>query len=245
MSIIPSGKRRVSAQSLMYQNTGLDGTEVSQEVATNDPSSSGPASNFEQLQNDLNSPKENVQVPDMSMINDQGSVDEQNSMGGGKISSMRNELIDALAQVDVDPERARLVAKKALTIGYKNPSEDILSGEFLVPSKEGVDITQIKSVFAPIIENNGFTLTQLKPHQNTGKSGKKVIDYWKLEFETKVEDPNAQQTEGDYSDMMDDSNMGGQNVQAMASRHSFIKDAGRSLLLDSLIEQFSKKGRTE
>jgi len=238
MSIIPSGKRRATAQSLMYQNTGLDGSEVSQEVASTDPASSGPASNFEQLQNNLNAPAENVEVPDMSGMNDQGPLDDS------EIGAMRNELIDALAQVDVDPERARLVAKRALSIGYKNPAEDILAGEFLVPAKDNVPITQVKSVFAPIIAKNGFTLTSLKPHQNTGKSGKKVIDYWKLEFETQTEDPNAQQIEGDYADMLDESDMGGQQIAA-ASQHSFIKESGRSLLLESLLEQFAKQRETK
>lgn len=222
----------------MYQNTGLDGSDVSQEVASTDPASSGPASNFEQLQNDLNAPTENVEVPDMSGMNDQ--MGDQGSLDDSEISTMRNELIDALAQVDVDPERARLVAKKALSIGYKNPAEDILAGEFLVPAKDNVPITQVKSVFAPIIAKNGFTLTSLKPHQNTGKSGKKVIDYWKLEFETQTEDPNAQQIEGDYADMLDETDMGGQQIAA-TSKHSFIKNAGRSLLLESLIEQFAKQ----
>lgn len=247
MAIIPNGRRRVSreAQSLDYQRTGLDGAEISQEVAQPAPETTGPATDFNALQNQIEQPSPQAEVPDMSQMNDEGQG--QSSMEGSNIAEFRNQLIDALANVDVDPERARLVAKKALTIGYKNPQEDILAGEFLVPAKDNVPITQVKSVFAPIIEQNGFVLTSLKPHQNTGKSGKKVVDYWKLEFETKTEDPNAMQIEGDYADLLEQSGMGGDGESmpvAAQSQHALIRN-GRSKLLDFMLEELARKGRSQ
>ena len=240
MALIPNGRRRVQAQTpLNYQNTGLDGGEVSQDVATPAPETTGPATDFSQLENQLSAPAEQPAVPDMSGLDatNDGGLDSDN------VGAFRNELIDALAQVSVDPERARLVAKRALTIGYKNPQEDILSGEFLVPAKDEVPITQVKSVFAPIIDKHGFVLTSLKPHQNTGKTGKKVVDYWKLEFETKVEDPNEQAVEGDYSDMLDASDLNGDQPMARAaeSQHSLIRNS-RSKLLDFMLEELARKG---
>jgi hypothetical protein len=241
MALIPNGRRRVQGQAaLNYQGTGFDGSEVSQDVATPAPETSGPATDFGQLQQQLEAPQEQPSVPDMGGLN---SSDQSGGIDSDNVSAFRNELIDALSQVSVDPERARLVAKRALTIGYKNPQEDILSGEFLVPAKDEVPITQVKSVFAPIIDKHGFVLTSLKPHQNSGKSGKKVVDYWKLEFETMTEDPNEQQVEGDYSDMLDASDLQGdqQMPRAAESQHSLIRNA-RSKLLDFMLEELARKG---
>lgn len=238
MAILPSGKRRMSreSQSLQYQptQTGLEDAGVEQEVATDEPQ--GPATDFSALQDSLNAPQEQSNVPENFDFNDYSG--QTSDLGG-----FRNQLIDALSQVNVDPERAKLVAKKALTIGYKNPQEDILSGEFLVPAKDDVPITQVKSVFAPIIEQNGFVLTGLKPHQNTGKSGGKVIDYWKLEFETKAEDPNAN-IEGDYADLIEQNGgiEGGNDRRVAAdSQHALIRNS-RSGLLDYMIEEMAKRG---
>lgn len=244
MAILPNGRRRVSreAQGLNYYDTGLDDGQVNQEVAQEDPVANGPATDFEGLQQSLQQPAEKPEVPDMSGLNaTQPSMEDGGLSNNNEISAFRNELIDALSQVNVDPERARLVAKKALTIGYKNPQEDILAGEFLVPAKDDVPITQVKSVFAPIVEKHGFLLTSLKPHQSSGKSGKKMVDYWKLEFETKTQDPNEQQVEGDYADLLEQSDLGNESRPIAAlSQHSFIRNA-RSQLLESVIAELAKK----
>ena len=245
---MPNGRRKISkeSQNLNYEPTGLDGIDISQDSAEIATDFTGPATDFDDLQNKLQQPSPKVEVPDMSMMNENGQSSSADTAEDSGINSFRNQLIEALSQVDVDPERARLVSKKALTIGYKNPQEDILSGEFLIPAKDEVPITQVKKVFAPIIEKNGFVLTSLKPHQNSGKSGKKTIDYWKMEFETKVEDPNDQQIEGDYADLLEQSGVGKsesnftQRAAQSQSQNSLIRN-GRSKLLDFMLEELSRK----
>jgi len=141
MAIIPNGRRRVSkeAQSLDYQKTKLDGSDIFQGVAQDPAENVGPATDFKELQNQLQQPSAKPEVPDMSGLDDGESRYEDNmgsdssgSTDSGEEESLRQYYFGLLEKLGVPPRSIKQKADQVFQ-AKRNLSNGSISGTFVIP----------------------------------------------------------------------------------------------------------------
>lgn len=247
MAIIPNGRRRFSkeSQNLNYQSTGLDGTEISQEVAM--PDTSGPATDFDALQNTLDNPQQQeipTELQNQSLsteMNEESSSDIEDTEFDTEFSDNLEEFImGKLVSLGV-PER--MFGSKDGTDPFFQMDEDLdsetSSGFYLIPSytesqKIGRDMA--KKIALEIGQKFNLSQKITKERRN-----------YKVKFQTKINEPQSAQFGTSFDDVLKPGSFdqsGQSKAASIDSQHSLIRN-GRSNILDYLIKELAKKGETQ
>lgn len=244
MAIIPNGRRRFSkeSQNLNYKSTGLDGLDISQEVAM--PASSGPATDFDALQNILDNPVQQKEVP-VELQNSNSNTDSNTYMNeeystDSEFNDNLEEFIMAkLISLGV-PER--MFASKDGTDPFFQMDEDLdsetSSGFYLIPSytesqKIGRDMA--KKIALEIGQKFNLSQKITKERRN-----------YKVKFQTKINEPQSAQFGTSFDDILKPGSFdqsGQRKSASFDSRHALIKNE-KSNILDYLIKELAKKGES-